>query len=71
MRYGSPLAQFGRNMPQLVSKIQAASAQFKGQVVGPIGQYVKLRDNSGKRWLTALDTIFGSRLQSFVLSVLF
>lgn len=64
----SPLKQYGQKMPELFSRIEAQRSQFKGQVVGPIGQHVKLRDDSAKRWLKAIDVVIANRLGTFVLS---
>lgn len=46
------LAKFHKNMPALVAHLEARAHEFKRPPVGPIGKYVKLKD---QRWARPIE----------------
>ena len=56
---------FGQYVPAILQRIQAT--RFKGEVIGPLGMHVKMKDGMG-RWCKAAEFAMGKTLNAFVVT---
>lgn len=58
------VARFGQNVPELCRRIEQNRRKFNRMPIGPIGQFIKLRDES---WAPAIEVSIGRQtLQTFI-----
>jgi chromosome segregation ATPase len=62
---GGILVKFGQNMPKLAEALKKHAAQFEKPPLGPIGVYVKLKDQN---WARAVEQHVGPSLNHFLVS---
>ena len=64
---GPNLQLFGRNVPQILTKIKQRARQFRDVPVGPVGLHVKLADGMNG-WEAPIEACIGKTLKTFVVT---
>lgn len=59
------LRSYGKNIPEALKTLQSQMKSFEGEVLGPIGRYLKLKD---QKWQEALDAVIGNLMPDFIVT---
>jgi len=57
------LRTYGDNIPEFLNALEANRRLFSGEVVGPIGRHVRLKD---QKWRSAIEAVIGNLLSNFI-----